>query len=213
MSPGDALESRRPAAGVARGLGVMRSSVQAERRGLSRGQPVSMGDNVSGEGRAAHAGSAWQRHTTAPTRDEEYGCCGRRGQVGQPRAQKWAGCPALGRDTWAGRRCWRAPAAQQALRHFRWRDHGAVGADWHGTCITWGWTRSKGHGEAHGYSAARCAPVPSRPGDGRKNVLRNPYPCMVLGRTPAGGWRRAPRCRCAGAGFLMAAQMAHAGTS
>jgi glucan phosphorylase len=33
------------------------------------------------------------------------------------------------------------------LRHFRWRAHGAVGADWHEMCITWGWTRSKGHEE------------------------------------------------------------------
>jgi hypothetical protein len=79
---------------------------------LSRGQPVSMGDNVAGEGRAAHAGSAWQRPTTEQTRDEGCGCGGRRGQGVQPRAQPWAGCPPLGRDTRAARLCWRAPAAK-----------------------------------------------------------------------------------------------------
>lgn len=145
MSPGDALESRRPAAGVARGLGVMRSSVQAERRGLSRGQPASIGDNVSGEGRAAHAGSAWQRHTTAPTRDEEYGCCGRRGQVGQPRAQKWAVCPALGRDTWAGRRCWRSPDSRMSFLYQRLRTIGSVATGWHVAC-----TISRWQGERRG---------------------------------------------------------------
>ena len=30
----------------------------------------------------------------------------------QPRAQPWAGCPPLGRDTRAARLCWRAPAAK-----------------------------------------------------------------------------------------------------
>jgi hypothetical protein len=62
LSPGDAPESRRPAAGLARGVGSG-DRPGTGTQGLSRGQPVSMGDNVSGEGRAAHAGSAWQRYT------------------------------------------------------------------------------------------------------------------------------------------------------
>jgi glucan phosphorylase len=31
------------------------------------------------------------------------------------------------------------------LRHESLHAHGAVGADWHETCIAWEWTRSKGH--------------------------------------------------------------------
>ena len=34
-----------------------------------------------------------------------------------------------------------------SLRYTRLRAHGAVVPDWHETCMTWGWTRSKGHEE------------------------------------------------------------------
>jgi hypothetical protein len=87
MSPGDALESSHLAAGMARGLGDMRSSVQRD-AGVypvdSRSALVTL--VRCGEGRSAHAGISWQE-----------------GSGVQLRAQKWAGCPALGRDTWAGR--------------------------------------------------------------------------------------------------------------
>jgi len=33
------------------------------------------------------------------------------------------------------------------LRHYRLRAHGAIVADWHETCITWGWIQSKGYEE------------------------------------------------------------------
>ena len=73
-----------------------------------------------------------------------------------------ATCPAmgrlptpLGRDTWAANRCWRAPAARQALRHSRGRAHGADGSAWHGMCMTLGWTGVEGHVEAHSQRAPR----------------------------------------------------------
>lgn len=86
------------------------------RRGLSRGHSVSIDKALSGgEERAAHAGSTWCRHTTDRPRDEGRGYCGRMGQQLPPRAQKWAVCPALGRDTRAGCRCWRAPSSAAGL--------------------------------------------------------------------------------------------------
>ena len=49
-----------------------------------------------------------------------------------------------------------------ALLHHRLRAHGAVVPDWHGTCITSGWTRSEGHVEEHGHRALHCAAVGAR---------------------------------------------------